>query len=508
MMPTGDTVTKYYRAVARYKIAGGAARQRRTATDVIRDFFTDHDGGRVQVAGDNKRHDGRIHHAQAFQPVHAAFAIHNGHLIAAHFAAAARVIGGLGMVADKFVKLFIGLAVDARTDFPAAEFIQRGLVDNLARDANGVAELLPVLLVRHIVKQDSRVLARIARFNAHVTAARRAHGADVTLETVRFDGVRAVVVNRHRQKVVLNVRPGERFAAADKPAALKVVAGADTSAVKQPLRADFRLVPPFQRRIERHRLFALVLQIHLQVILKILADARQIMHHRNIKLFQQFSIPHAGSLEDLRRGDGACAEQHFAARMNLLRRVAGTMKIFHARRAFVLKKNTVSGGMGDDFQVRALLRGIQIAARGAGAAAFRRDEAIHRAEAFLLIAIQIVGARIARLHARLNHRREQRIVARFAGGDADRAVAAVVVVRADIARLGFTVVGQAVEVCPALKAGLLRPVVEIHRVAAHVAHAVNQRRAAKALAAPALHAAVVHIRLRLGFIGPVITFAL
>ncbi|CCK14201.1 protein of unknown function DUF140 [Cronobacter universalis NCTC 9529] len=440
--------------------------------------------------------------------MHAAFAIHNGHLIAAHFAGAARVIGGLGMVADKFVELFIGLAVDARTDFPAAEFIQRGLVDYLARDANGVAELLPVLLVRHVVKQDRRMLARIARFNAHVAAARRAHGADVALETVRFDGVRAVVVNRHRQEVVLNVRPGELFAAADKPAAFKVVAGADTGAVKQPLRADFRLVPPFQRRVERDRLFTFVLQIHLQVILQIFADARQIMHHRNITLFQQFRITDAGALEDLRRGDGARAKQHFAARMHFLRRVARAVKIRHAHRAFVLKKNAVGCSMGDDFQVRALLRGIEIAARGAGAAALRRDEAIHRAKAFLLIAVQIVGARIARLHACLNHRCEQRVVARLAGGDADRAVAAVVVVRADIARLRFTVVGQAVEIGPALKTRLLRPVVEIHRVAADITHTVNQRRAAESLAAPALHAAVVHIRLRLGFIGPVIAFAL
>ncbi|CCK06833.1 protein of unknown function DUF140 [Cronobacter sakazakii 696] len=440
--------------------------------------------------------------------MHAAFAIHNGHLIATHFAGAAGVIGGLCVVADKFVELFIGMAVDARADFPAAEFIQRGLVDYLARDANGVAELLPVLLVRHVVKQDRRMLARIARFNAHVGAARRAHRADVALESVRFDGVGAVVVNRHRQEVVLNVRPGELFTAADKPAAFKVVAGADTGAVKQPLRADFRLIPPFQRRVERNRLFTFVLQIHLQVILQIFADARQIMHHRNIKLFQQFRITDAGTLEDLRRGDSTRAEQHFTARMNLLRRVAGTVKIRHTHRAFVLKKNAVGCGMGDDFQVRALFRGIQIAARGAGAAALRRDEAIHRAEAFLLIAVQIVGTRITRLHACFYHRREQRVVAWLAGGDADRSVAAVVVVRADIARFRFTVIGQAVEIGPALKARLLRPIVEVHRVAAHIAHAVNQRRATEALAAPALHAAIIHVRLRLGFIGPVIAFAL
>ena len=64
----------------------------------------------------------------------------------------------------------------------------------------------------------------------------------------------------------------------------------------------------------------------------------------------------------------------------------------------------IGHGVGADGQVRAWFGLVQIAARGAGASALRRDRAVHRAEAFLLIAVEIVGARVARLHARLYHR--------------------------------------------------------------------------------------------------------
>ncbi len=44
---------------------------------------------------------------------------------------------------------------------------------------------------------------RVARLQAHVAAAGRTHRADVALEAVLFHRVGAIVVNRHRQEVVL-----------------------------------------------------------------------------------------------------------------------------------------------------------------------------------------------------------------------------------------------------------------------------------------------------------------
>ncbi len=72
----------------------------------------------------------------------------------------------------------------------------------------------------------------------------------MTLEAVGINRVGAVVVNRHRQEVILDVRPAELFAAADKATRFELVAGANTGAVKHPLRTDFRLIPPLQSRID------------------------------------------------------------------------------------------------------------------------------------------------------------------------------------------------------------------------------------------------------------------
>ena len=50
-----------------------------------------------------------------------------------------------------------------------------------------------------------------------------------------------------------------------------------------------------------------------------------------------------------------------------------------------------------------------MAARGTGTPALRRHRTIHRAEAFLLIAVEVVGTRVAGLHTGFDHGVEQRI---------------------------------------------------------------------------------------------------
>ena len=129
--------------------------------------------------------------------------------------------------------------------------------------------------------------------------------------------------------------------------------------------------------------------------------------------------------------------------------------------------------MGANSQIGTRARLVEIAARGAGAASLRRHGTIHRAKSLLLVAVKIVGARIASLYASFNHRVEQRIIALLWRGDADRAVAAVVIVGADIAGFCFAVIGQAVQVAPVLKPRRRGPVIKIHSVAADIAHAVD-----------------------------------
>ena len=118
------------------------------------------------------------------------------------------------------------------------------------------------------------------------------------LEAVGFDRVAAVVVNRDRQEMVLDVRPREALVRADEAARLELVAGAGAGADEQPFRPDGRLVVPFQRRVQRDRLGAFILQVHLQVILEIGADAGDIGHLGDAQLVQQRGGAKAGALED------------------------------------------------------------------------------------------------------------------------------------------------------------------------------------------------------------------
>ena len=58
-------------------------------------FFRDHDGWSVGIAGDDVRHDGRIHNAQVIDPMHLQPGINHGHRIIAHLAGADGVIDRL-----------------------------------------------------------------------------------------------------------------------------------------------------------------------------------------------------------------------------------------------------------------------------------------------------------------------------------------------------------------------------------------------------------------------------
>ena len=190
------------------------------------------------------------------------------------------------MLANEGIQLGVALYMRARADFTPTVRVECRLRHDLAGDADGVAKFLPVLLMAHVVEQDARVLARVLGFELDAPAARRAHRADVGLETMLVHGVAAVVVDRHREEMELDVGPGELRARADETAGLELVAGADAVAGEQPLRADARLIEQLERRVQRHRLGAGVLQVHLQVILQVLADARQFMHQRDVQLAQ------------------------------------------------------------------------------------------------------------------------------------------------------------------------------------------------------------------------------
>ena len=242
------------------------------------------------------------------------------------------------------------------------------------------------------------------------------------------------------------------------------------------------------------------------MVLQVGADARQVVHQVDVEAAQQVGRADARTLQDLRRGDGAAAQQHFAARGGALRLVV--VQPLHAHRTLAREQDAVGQRVGDDGQVRARLGQVQVAAGGAGTTTLRGHRAVHRAEAFLLVAVEVVGARVAGLHAGFDHRSEQLVVAGLRRGHPQRTFATVVVVGADVTGFGLAEVRQAVQVGPVFQARHAGPVVVVHRVAADVAHAVDQRRATQPLAAAAVHAAVVHEGLGIGLVRPVVALAL
>ena len=150
------------RKVVRFKIIDLGAWQSGFTTNLISDFFRQHDGGGVQIAGNDVRHDGRINHAQTVQTMHASLAVRHRIVALTHRAGAGRVIGGFGVLTHIFVQLRIGANVLGRGNDAPTVGIQCRLIHDLAGDADGGAKLLSILLMRHVVEQNTGVLLGIA----------------------------------------------------------------------------------------------------------------------------------------------------------------------------------------------------------------------------------------------------------------------------------------------------------------------------------------------------------
>ena len=133
---------------------------------------------------------------------------------------------------------------------------------------------------------------------------------------------------------------------------------------------------------------------------------------------------------------------------------------------------------------------------------------IHPPKTLLLEAVGIGGERIAGLAARFDESRKQRIdlAGRFAGhagGHEKRAGIAAIIAAALGIGLAFLKVRQNARVIPAV-ADRLAPAFVIARVAAHIRHRVQRRRAAQNPPARAVDFSAVEIGLRDGMKMPVV----
>jgi hypothetical protein len=165
-------------------------------------------------------------------------------------------------------------------------------------------------------------------------------------------------------------------------------------------------------------------------------------------------VADARELQQLRRVDGAAAQNHLAARPHLLHLAAlhhldadGAQRIVAA-----FKQDAGDLGMGLQRQIGALERRAQVGHGGAPAPAFVHRH-VHGAQTLLLVAVHVLGNRVAGLLASINKGLVQRIAPR-AGAHFEGAAVAPVGVAAFGALLGLAKVRQAVRVRPLLHAVL------------------------------------------------------
>src|SRR5690625_186422 len=477
-----------------------AGRERLLASNCVGQLLCEHDRGRVEVAADDVRHDGGVDDPQAFQAVDARGAIDHrrGIALRAHAAATAGVIGAFRLLADEGVDLCVALDARSGRQLGSAVGVEGLLGEDLAGQTDGFAHFLPVVLGPHIVEEDGRRLARVARADVHVASGSWAHGAYMSLKTVAFYRVAAVIVHRDRQEVVLQVRVLDAGAAADEAARLEVAGGAWTLFEEQPSCADPRLVPRLSCRIDADRLCAGMLHVDFQVILEVLAYPRQLVHHFDPSSAQHLRRADPRQLQQLGRVDGAGADDYLPAGAQDVG--AAAPRHLDADGPLPLEEHPQGEHAALHRHVRSLHRRIEVG-HGCRPAPALVGRHVHATYAFLLVAVHILGDRIAGLASRLDPGLKERI-GHLAGRDVLWTLAAAVVVGTQFMVLRPAEIGQAVGITPALKAGLT-PTVVVPRVTPHVGHTVDRGRAAEHTPARAVDRAAVQEGFRLALVEPV-----
>ena len=413
------------------------------------------------------------------------------------------MVRALGPGAHEGVDLGVGVDACAGRELRPEVGIERPLRKELARQAHRGAHLLAVAFGGHVVEQDRGRLPRVGRAQADPADRGRAHRPDVRLKAVGLLRIAAVVVHRDRQEMVLQIGMLDARARADEGARLEVAGRAEPPFQQDPLQADARLVPGPLRRVQRDRLGARVLDVDLQMVLEIAADARQVRHRRDLEPFELVGVADAGQHQQLRRVDRAAGEDHLALGADA--RGAPALDMIDADCAGALAAHSLRQRAGAHGQVRPAPGRIQVRARRAPAAS-APDRHVHRREPLLLVAVHVGGQRIAGLAPRLDEGLVKGI-ATGAGRDVQRSVAAPIVVAAARAGLGALEIGQDVRVVPARQPAL-RPAIVVAGVAAHVGHPVDRGRAAEHPAARAVDAPAVHVRFGLAPVTPVVALAL
>ena len=240
------------------------------------------------------------------------------------------------------------------------------------------------------------------------------------LVAVTAGGRRAVVADRDGQEVEHQVRIRDLVVAADEPARLEVVRRTGPGAEEQPLEPDPGPVAPLHRRRHRDGLLGPVLDVDLEVVLQVLADAGQVVHDVDAR------APRARSALPTPESWSSCGEliappQRITSPASIR---SGPVASRHldADRARAVEEDPVHERAAAHLEVRPLHHRVEVRAGRAEAPA-AVDVAVEGREALLPVPVDVVGERVARLLHRLEERLEQR-VRRRAALEHERAVAA------------------------------------------------------------------------------------
>ena len=300
------------------------------------------------------------------------------------------------------------------------------------------------------------------------------HRTDVDLVPVTGCARAAVVADGERQEVEHQVRVSDRVVAPGEPAALEMVRRAGPAPEEQPLRPDERTAPRLRRgRLHRDRLERPVLDVHLEVVLEMVADTGQVGHDGDLERPKILRSPDTGQLEELGRVDRA-ARQDDLAGLDPLRPASPPLDL-DRHGATAIEHDPGHEGPRPDLQVLPPHHRVEVGPRR-GEAATPVDVPVERREPLLAVPVDVVGQVVAGFLTGGEERCEQRVRRRATLQDHRAVMAAKRIVggRRE-ARLHLLEVRQAVGMVPRLHPGIGRPAFVVERVAALEDHAVDAR---------------------------------
>ena len=275
---------------------GQASLQVRARRNEIRGTLADHQRGRVRVARGDERHDRRVRHPQALDPVDPELWIDDGQLVDAHLARADLVVIRDRRRADVVPQRLPRACAFTRIELGAAPLPERGLASDLAAQLDGGHQGVDIGVTAQVRRVDERRNARIAGGERERAAAR---GPD-------HPGHQRVAVGR-----ALHALEVERQVEEER---LQVGAGKARPAV--PEQMAVQLLQARQHRGHRRR--GCVDHRRQHVVVQVAADTGQVGDHVDSEPAQVCSVADAGEQQELGRLDRAGTDDDLMLGVRLL----------------------------------------------------------------------------------------------------------------------------------------------------------------------------------------------